>query len=128
MSGLKEIVDKMKAIFETYAGQQGSKDSLSKKELRALLSKEILGEVTTMSGLHEIMMDLMTLFQKFSEREDPKDTLSKRELRELLAKEGTGDFSAEEVFQALDENKDGAVDFKEFVSFVTSYFIMVALK
>ncbi|KAG7231535.1 hypothetical protein INR49_011582, partial [Caranx melampygus] len=44
MSGLKEIVDKMKAIFEKYAGQEGSKDTLSKKELRALLSKEIFGE------------------------------------------------------------------------------------
>ncbi|KAG7231538.1 hypothetical protein INR49_011585 [Caranx melampygus] len=129
MSGLKEIVDKMKAIFETYAGQQGSKDSLSKKELRALLSKEILGEVTTMSGLIEIMDKMKAIFEKYAGQEGSKDTLSKKELRALLSKELFGEHLTKEeatmYLAGLDHDGDSAVDFKEFMIFVAGLMMII---
>ncbi|KAG7231395.1 hypothetical protein INR49_011980 [Caranx melampygus] len=137
MSGLKEIVDKMKAIFETYAGQQGSKDSLSKKELRALLSKEILGELqvkssynfATMSGLIEIMDKMKAIFEKYAGQEGSKDTLSKKELRALLSKELFGEHLTKEeatmYLAGLDHDGDSAVDFKEFMIFVAGLMMII---
>uniref|UniRef100_A0A3B4XJQ4 Protein S100 n=1 Tax=Seriola lalandi dorsalis TaxID=1841481 RepID=A0A3B4XJQ4_SERLL len=82
-----------------------------------------------MSGLVQAMAILMDTFQKYSGKEGDKDTLTKAELTELLHKElpGVGDSNKAAVdnfFSMLDNDKDGIVDFTEYVTFVTAITVL----
>ncbi|XP_041649795.1 protein S100-A1-like [Cheilinus undulatus] len=77
--------------------------------------------------LQECMEDLIKVFYSYSGKEGDKYKLSKAELR-LLIKEELGDFLAasrdptmvDKIMCDLDENKDGQVDFQEFVIMVAT--------
>ncbi|XP_023264702.1 ictacalcin-like [Seriola lalandi dorsalis] len=85
--------------------------------------------IVTMSGLVQAMAILMDTFQKYSGKEGDKDTLTKAELTEMLHKElpGAGDSNKAAVdnfFSMLDNDKDGIVDFTEYVTFVTAITVL----
>ncbi|XP_040901172.1 ictacalcin-like [Toxotes jaculatrix] len=78
-----------------------------------------------MSGIPHAMAILMATFDKYAGKEGDKTTLTKAELTELLHNElpvgGAPDKAAvESFFSDLDNDKDGVVDFKEYVTFVTA--------
>ncbi|XP_053183072.1 ictacalcin-like [Scomber japonicus] len=78
-----------------------------------------------MSRLMQAMALLKATFEEYAGKEGSKETLSKAELVDLLRNElpGLGGASkAEETkfFSMLDNDKDGVVDFKEYVTFVTA--------
>ncbi|XP_065101796.1 ictacalcin-like [Paramisgurnus dabryanus] len=75
------------------------------------------------SDLQKSMATLIAVFYKYSGKEGDKKNLSKGELKELLTKEmgdilGKSSNQAEldKIFQDLDANKDGCVDFQEYVT------------
>uniref|UniRef100_A0A8C5Q1U4 Protein S100 n=1 Tax=Leptobrachium leishanense TaxID=445787 RepID=A0A8C5Q1U4_9ANUR len=76
-----------------------------------------------MSGVQKAMILLMEAYFKYTRREGKKYTLTKGELKELLQKE-LGDFIAnskdpkviDKIMNDLDSNKDGQVDFTEYVA------------
>ncbi|XP_059364702.1 ictacalcin-like [Carassius carassius] len=78
-----------------------------------------------MSDLQKSMSTLIAVFYKYSGKEGDKKTLSKGELKELITKE-MGDISGktfnqaelDKMFKDLDANKDGTVDFKEYITMV----------
>ncbi|KAK2845108.1 hypothetical protein Q5P01_011767 [Channa striata] len=80
----------------------------------------------TSTDLEKAMMGLFAVFHSYSGKEGDKTKLNKGELKELLERE-LGDFlegnenptPVEEILNDLDMNKDGEVDFEEFVLFVT---------
>merc|ERR1712002_270526 len=83
----------------------------------------------TMSELTQAMALLMSTFHKYAGKEGDKDTLTKAELSELLRKElpGATEVPKAEVdkfFSLLDNDKDGVVDFTEYVTFVASLTVM----
>lgn len=76
-----------------------------------------------MSGLMQAMALLQATFDKYAGKDGDKNTMSKAELSELLREEllqGGSKASADNFFSMLDGDKDGLVDFKEFVTFVTA--------
>ncbi|XP_045901163.1 ictacalcin-like [Micropterus dolomieu] len=78
-----------------------------------------------MPGLTNAMALLRATFDKYAGKEGDKETLTKTELSDLLKSEGLGGGAAkkEEVdkfFNALDNDKDGVVDFQEYVTFVAA--------
>lgn len=46
MAALQEIMTDLKKLFDKFAAEEGSKDTLSKKQLNALLAKEDFGKVS----------------------------------------------------------------------------------
>ncbi|XP_008278909.1 protein S100-A5-like [Stegastes partitus] len=78
-----------------------------------------------MTTVSEAVTSLKELFDKYAGNSDEKGTLTKKELTEMLHNEvpGTEDMSKAEIkdfFDSLDEDGDGRVDFKEFVSFAVT--------
>ncbi|XP_018535999.1 ictacalcin [Lates calcarifer] len=78
-----------------------------------------------MAGLPAAMAILMDTFDRYAGKEGDKKTLSKGELTELLRNELPGASASDkaavdEFFSMLDDDKDGVVDFKEYVTFVTA--------
>ncbi|XP_078108240.1 protein S100-A1 [Sander vitreus] len=79
------------------------------------------------SHLQTSMEGLIAVFHSYSGKEGDKYKLSKAELKNLLQGE-LGDFLAgskdpmvvEKIMHELDENKDGEVDFQEFVVLVAA--------
>ncbi|XP_077061700.1 toll-like receptor 18 [Siphateles boraxobius] len=79
------------------------------------------------SKLENAMEGLITVFHTYSSKEGDKYKLSKAELKSLLHGE-LGDFLAaskdpmvvEKIMSDLDENRDGEVDFQEFVVLVAA--------
>ncbi|XP_050987234.1 ictacalcin-like [Labeo rohita] len=71
------------------------------------------------------MATLITVFYKYSGKERDKLTLSKGELRDLLSSE-MGNIlgksqdkpALDKIFKDLDANKDGTVDFQEYITLV----------
>ncbi|XP_030606267.1 protein S100-A1 [Archocentrus centrarchus] len=79
------------------------------------------------SSLTQAMADLIVVFYKYSGNEGDKYTLTKSELKNLLQNEFGESMNAahdisvvEGIMRELDDNKDGVVDFKEFVVLVTA--------
>ncbi|XP_006031026.1 protein S100-A1 [Alligator sinensis] len=79
------------------------------------------------SQLESAMMTLITVFHKYSGKEGDKYKLSKKELKDLLQGELSSflevqkDTSAvDKIMQDLDEDKDGEVDFQEYVVLVAA--------
>ncbi|GAA6092845.1 ictacalcin-like [Tachysurus ichikawai] len=78
-----------------------------------------------MSQLQQGMGMLIATFHKYSGKEGDKFTLSKSELQDLLNKE-MGDIfgktqdkeALDKIFKDLDANKDGSVDFQEYITLV----------
>uniref|UniRef100_A0A8C8SSI5 S100 calcium binding protein A3 n=1 Tax=Pelusios castaneus TaxID=367368 RepID=A0A8C8SSI5_9SAUR len=71
--------------------------------------------------LQQALAVLVCTFQRYSKKEGDRYTLSKGELKELLENEfpSLGNVSAfEELRSLLDVNKDGEVDFEEYIRFV----------
>lgn len=58
MSGLKPIMEKLRAVFDKYASQDGDKNTVSKKAVRGLLSNEMLGEVSKKTEFYYCNMEL----------------------------------------------------------------------
>ncbi|XP_071326635.1 ictacalcin-like [Trachinotus anak] len=79
-----------------------------------------------MSALAQAMALLMATFNKYAGKEGDKNTLTKAELIELLRNElpGAGVTEVDEFFSMLDGDKDGVVDFKEYVTFVTALTVL----
>ncbi|XP_018540229.1 protein S100-A1 [Lates calcarifer] len=78
-----------------------------------------------MSPLQEAMVSLIEVFYSYSGREGDKFKLNKGELKNLLQEELTLATSkdtamVEKILNDLDENKDGEVDFQEFVVLVAA--------
>ncbi|XP_028327633.1 protein S100-A1 [Gouania willdenowi] len=79
------------------------------------------------TNLQGTMEDLIKVFHRYSAREGDKYKLNKKELKNLLQDE-LSDFLAgpsdsavvEKIMCDLDENKDGEVDFQEFVVLVAA--------
>ncbi|KAF7238536.1 hypothetical protein EYD10_14808, partial [Varanus komodoensis] len=66
---------------------------------------------------------LVTIFHKYAGKEGDKNTLSKKELKELIQKEMTigpklNDAEIQRLMCDLDRNKDDAVNFQEYVTFL----------
>uniref|UniRef100_A0A3P9IM19 Protein S100 n=1 Tax=Oryzias latipes TaxID=8090 RepID=A0A3P9IM19_ORYLA len=79
------------------------------------------------ANLQGAMEDLITVFYKYSGKEGDKYKLNKKELKNLLHEElseflaGPNEASVvEKIMTDLDENKDGEVDFQEFVVLVAA--------
>uniref|UniRef100_A0A452GS17 Protein S100 n=1 Tax=Gopherus agassizii TaxID=38772 RepID=A0A452GS17_9SAUR len=71
--------------------------------------------------LQQALAVLVCTFQRYSKQEGDRFTLSRGELKELLEKElpSLGDEGAfEELLSILDANRDGEVDFQEYIRFV----------
>ncbi|MED6285312.1 hypothetical protein CHARACLAT_028003, partial [Characodon lateralis] len=82
-------------------------------------------QTATMSGIMSAIAILKKTFDKYAGDDKDKATLSKMELANLLKTElpgAGGDKQAEvdEYFKMLDEDKDGLVDFKEYIVFVAT--------
>ncbi|XP_028280490.1 protein S100-A1-like isoform X2 [Parambassis ranga] len=80
------------------------------------------------ASLEGAMEDLIKVFHRYSGKEGDKYKLNKAELKNLLQEE-LSDFLActsdsnrvvEKIMGDLDENKDGEVDFQEFVVLVAA--------
>ncbi|XP_061462335.1 protein S100-A3-like [Rhineura floridana] len=70
---------------------------------------------------------LVCTFQRYCRKEGDRHTLSKGELRELLDNELPSlqtlpikDGAYEELMALLDTNKDGQVDFEEYIRFIAA--------
>ncbi|XP_056261984.1 protein S100-A1 [Pseudoliparis swirei] len=79
------------------------------------------------SQLQKAMEGLIEVFHSYSGKEGDKYKLSKLELKSLLQGELADFLSAskdprvvDKIFSDLDENKDGEVDFQEFVVLVAA--------
>ncbi|XP_060776774.1 LOW QUALITY PROTEIN: ictacalcin [Neoarius graeffei] len=79
-----------------------------------------------MSDLQKCMAILIGTFHKYSGKDEDKKTLSKGELKELLSNElgdtlgkASDKAALDKIFNDLDENSDGVVDFQEYVTMVT---------
>ncbi|XP_037532688.1 protein S100-A1 isoform X1 [Nematolebias whitei] len=79
------------------------------------------------SPLQNAVEDMIKIFYSYSAKEGDKYKLNKKELKDLLEKElpaffnGTNDSSlVEKLLLDLDDNKDGEVDFEEFVNLVAA--------
>ncbi|TDH11311.1 hypothetical protein EPR50_G00059510 [Perca flavescens] len=79
------------------------------------------------SHLQTSMEGLIAVFHSYSGKEGDKYKLSKAELKNLLQGELSEFLAAskdpmvvEKIMQELDENKDGEVDFQEFVVLVAA--------
>ncbi|KAM4567781.1 protein S100-A1 [Fundulus diaphanus] len=77
--------------------------------------------------LQGTMEDLIKIFYRYSGKEGDKYKLNKVELKNMLQVElseflnGSNDSSVvEKIMSDLDENKDGEVDFQEFVVLVAA--------
>ncbi|KAL8184600.1 UNVERIFIED_CONTAM: hypothetical protein K2H54_021561 [Gekko kuhli] len=74
------------------------------------------------SSLAQAIFTLVNVFHKYAGREGDKNTLSKKELKELIQKElinGKRLKDAEiQELKDLDCNKDGVVNFREYVNFL----------
>ncbi|MGH0131691.1 UNVERIFIED_CONTAM: hypothetical protein FKN15_032766 [Acipenser sinensis] len=76
----------------------------------------------TMSQLEGAMAAMISVFHKYSGKEGDKYTLSNGELKDLIKNE-LGNFlgdpkdqgAVDKIMKMLDENKDGQVDFNEYV-------------
>ncbi|KAG8010040.1 Ictacalcin [Nibea albiflora] len=78
-----------------------------------------------MSNLTKALALLHTTFDEYAGRDGDANTLSKAELSELLHKElpaggGIDKAKVDNFFSMLDNDKDGVVDFTEYVTFVTA--------
>ncbi|XP_073703216.1 ictacalcin-like [Garra rufa] len=78
-----------------------------------------------MSQIQQGMAMLIGAFHKYSGKEGDKTTLSKGELKELLTNElgdilgkSTDQAALDKIFKDLDANKDGTVDFQEYITLV----------
>ncbi|XP_047455779.1 protein S100-A1 [Mugil cephalus] len=79
------------------------------------------------ANLQGAMEDLIKVFYRYSGKEGDKYKLNKQELKNLL-KDELSDFLSgpnestvvEKIMNDLDENKDGQVDFQEFVVLVAA--------
>ncbi|KAJ8354822.1 hypothetical protein SKAU_G00223890 [Synaphobranchus kaupii] len=79
-----------------------------------------------MSAIQSGMSLIIAAFHKYSEKEGNKYTLSKSELKDLLNNE-MGDIfgkasdkgEIDKIFEGLDVNKDGSVDFQEYMNMIT---------
>ncbi|XP_013877075.1 protein S100-A1 isoform X2 [Austrofundulus limnaeus] len=79
------------------------------------------------SPLQNAVGDLIKVFHSYSGKEGDKYKLNKKELKIMLQQElpdflnGTNDsFLVEKILYDLDDNKDGEVDFQEFVTLVSA--------
>uniref|UniRef100_A0A8C3PEB3 Protein S100 n=1 Tax=Chrysemys picta bellii TaxID=8478 RepID=A0A8C3PEB3_CHRPI len=73
--------------------------------------------------LQQALAVLVCTFQRYAKQEGDRFTLSRGELKELLEKElpSLGDVKhekVEELMSILDANRDGEVDFQEYIRFV----------
>uniref|UniRef100_A0A3Q3M2W5 Protein S100 n=1 Tax=Mastacembelus armatus TaxID=205130 RepID=A0A3Q3M2W5_9TELE len=73
-----------------------------------------------MPGLLQAVALLKATFDKYAGKEGDKNTLSRGELAELLRSElaGKSPAEAQNFFSMLDTDRDGAVNFTEYVTFV----------
>nr|NP_001291053.1 uncharacterized protein LOC105024454 [Esox lucius]ACO13448.1 Ictacalcin [Esox lucius] len=78
-----------------------------------------------MSQIQQAMALLIEAFHKYSGKEGDKLTLTKGELKDLLTAElgdalgkTTDQAQVDKIFKGLDANKDGSVDFQEYVTLV----------
>ncbi|PWA23882.1 hypothetical protein CCH79_00010789, partial [Gambusia affinis] len=79
------------------------------------------------STLQGAMEDLIKVFYRYSGNEGDKYKLNKKELKKMLQEElseflnGSNDPAVvEKIMAGLDDNKDGEVDFQEFVVLVAA--------
>ncbi|KAF4103260.1 ictacalcin-like [Onychostoma macrolepis] len=78
-----------------------------------------------MSQIQQGMALLIAAFHKYSGKEGDKTTLSKGELKDLLNAElsdilgkSADQAAVDKIFKDLDANKDGTVDFQEYITLV----------
>ncbi|KAM6994202.1 protein S100-A1-like [Tautogolabrus adspersus] len=84
------------------------------------------------SKLQLCVLDLITVFHTYSGREGDKYKLSRGELKNLLQVELAESLAEckkpgelDEIMTGLDQNKDGEVDFTEFVTLVVAISLLV---
>uniref|UniRef100_A0A8D0B5V5 S100 calcium binding protein A3 n=1 Tax=Salvator merianae TaxID=96440 RepID=A0A8D0B5V5_SALMN len=77
--------------------------------------------------LEQALGVLACTFQRYSRKEGDRHTLSRGELKELLENELPSlqtlqikDGAFEELMSLMDTNKDGQVDFEEYIRFITA--------
>ncbi|TKS82097.1 Ictacalcin [Collichthys lucidus] len=82
-----------------------------------------------MSDLTKALAMLQATFDKYAGKDGDSNTLSKAELADLLHKElpfgeSIDKAKVDNFFSMLDNDKDGVVDFTEYVTFVTALGVM----
>ncbi|XP_076844481.1 toll-like receptor 18 [Brachyhypopomus gauderio] len=97
------------------------------KEVRFPAAVQVIPAENMVSQLESAMEGLIKVFHKYSSKEGDKYKLSKAEMKSLLQGELSGFLAAskdplvvEKIMADLDENKDGEVDFQEFVILVAA--------
>nr|XP_019948372.1 PREDICTED: ictacalcin-like [Paralichthys olivaceus] len=82
-----------------------------------------------MSGITQAIALLTDTFEKYAGKDGQSKTLTKAELAGLLRNEfpekGNNEAVVDNFFSMLDNDSDGVVDFKEFVTFVTALAVMI---
>uniref|UniRef100_A0A9J7ZD22 Protein S100 n=1 Tax=Cyprinus carpio carpio TaxID=630221 RepID=A0A9J7ZD22_CYPCA len=104
MSQIQQGMALLIAAFYKYSGKEGDKTTLSKGELKDMLTAE-LGDILGKSS--------------------DKTTLSKGELKDMLTAElsdilgkSSDKAALDKIFKDLDANADGTVDFQEYITLV----------
>ncbi|XP_058504245.1 protein S100-G-like [Solea solea] len=79
----------------------------------------------TMSKLEQALKDLKEAFDKYASTDEDKSTLSKKELSVLLREElpeGVSKFfKVDQLYEELDTDMDGIMDFRETVIFLIDF-------
>merc|ERR1712142_337616 len=97
--------------------------------LSSLTQLPLLARATTVSTmpseLENAMESMIKVFHKYASKDGKPGTLTSRELRELMENELSGFLKSQKdpaavdkIMKNLDANRDGLVDFEEFVSLV----------
>lgn len=118
MAGIPHAMAILLSTFHKYAEKEGNNDTLTKKELSALLHAEIPGTVRQRYLLPLLYRAVNLCLQYAKVLLFPNNSPFSFFLQE------NSNAEVDSLFSMLDNDKDGVVDFKEFVTFVTALTVL----
>ncbi|TNN40221.1 Protein S100-A1 [Liparis tanakae] len=124
-SQLQTAMEGLIEVFHSYSAKEGDKYKLSKLELKSLLQGELadfLSILGLLKGAHDgSKRDLIPAAFKSIELQAASELqLTKLDLFVLPVQASKDPRVVDKIFADLDENKDGEVDFQEFVVLVAA--------